>query len=204
MGPALLILHEVGGLNETMRAMARRLAAEGYVVLLPDLYDGAGGPAGLVRLVGGVALWPLRNRPLADLRAIVAALRLRPDVAPDRIGVVGYSLGAAYALQLACVEPAVRAAVAYCGQLPRPLAALRGACPIMASYAERDPTTAGLAPKLARALARQGVPHDVRTYPGTRHAFYDPYGPTYDRAAADDAWRRTLAFLRRHLPAGPH
>ncbi len=198
--PAVLILHELGGLNNTMRAVTRRLAVEGYVAVAPDLYAGTTPLLGLARLVHGVVLAPIRNRPLTELRALVARLQTAPDVDPERIAVIGFSMGAAFALQLACSEPAVRAAAIFCGQLPRPRSVLRGACPIVASYAGRDLTTTAVAPKLAAALTGYGIPHDVKVYPGARHAFYDPYGSAYDRTAASDAWSRTLAHLARHLP----
>jgi carboxymethylenebutenolidase len=126
----------------------------------------------------------------------------RPEVDSNQLGVIGYSLGAAYALQLACVEPRLRVAAAFCGQLPRPLEALCHSCPIVASYAGRDLTCRGFAPRLERILSRYGVAHDLKVYARAAHAFYDPWGPMYDDAAARDAWQRTLNFLQDRFGGG--
>jgi carboxymethylenebutenolidase len=124
---------------------------------------------------------------------------MRTDVAAGRLGVVGYSVGAAYALQLACIEPSLSVAAAFCGQLPRPLEALRRARAVVASYAGHDLTCRGIPVRLERALSEYGIEHDLKTYPAVAHAFYDPCGPMFDDVAARDAWQRTLSFMRRRL-----
>jgi carboxymethylenebutenolidase len=197
--PGVLLLHEVGGVNRSLRAIARAFAVEGYVVFTPDMYLGVQRPLVLARLITGVALNPLRNQPLAELRAAMCALGARPDVDAARMGVIGYSMGAAYALQLACVEASVRVAAVFCGQAPRPLAALRHACPVVGSYAGRDFTCRGIPARLERALTQYGIEHDLKTYHAAAHAFYDPWGPMYDEVAARDAWERTLKFMRDRL-----
>jgi carboxymethylenebutenolidase len=113
--------------------------------------------------------------------------------------VIGYSMGAAYALQLVCVEPSLSVAAVFCGQLPRPVEALGNACPIVASYAGRDLTCRGIARRLEHTLERYGIEHDLKTYRTVAHAFYDPWGPMYDAPAARDAWDRTVAFIRCRL-----
>lgn len=182
-----------------MRARARALASEGYLVCTPDLYAGGRSLPRLIRLVIGAAVLPLRNDVLRELRLLIRCVRARSDVDPSRVGVIGYSMGAAYAIQLACVERSLRVAGTFCGQLPRPLDALRGSCPIVASYAQRDPTCRGMANRLEKTLRAYGIEHDVKTYAGVAHAFYDPFGPMYDAGAAEDAWIRTRAFIRRHM-----
>lgn len=194
--PGLLLLHEVGGINASLAATAQALAREGYVVAMPNLF--ASGPRlrTLAQLVAGTAIRPLSNGPLAHLRAALAGLAARPDVDAARLGVIGYSMGGGYALQLACVEPSVRVVAVFCGQLPRPLGALRHASAVVASYAGRDLTTFGVATRLARELDRYRIAYDVKTYRHVPHAFYDPLGPMYDPSAAADAWARTLVFIR--------
>jgi carboxymethylenebutenolidase len=195
----LLLLHELGGINPALRATAGALTQEGYVVFTPDLYAGRTGLRAMLRLIMGAALYPVRNQPLLELRAILQTFRSRPDVDFTRIGVIGYSMGAAYALQLACVESSLSVAAVFCGQLPRPVDALRNACPIVASYAGRDLTCRDVAERLERTLDRYGIEHDLKTYRTVAHAFYDPWGPMYDAIAARDAWARTLEFIRLRL-----
>ncbi len=106
----------------------------------------------------------------------------------------------AAATRCACVGADVRAAWVFYGQNPRPLDAVARACPIVGSYPERD-FTAGQGRALTAALERHGVPHDVKVYPGARHSFFNEDRGAYEPAAADDAWRRTMTFLRAHLDA---
>jgi carboxymethylenebutenolidase len=89
--------------------------------------------------------------------------------------------------------------------------ALRGACPVVASYGGADRLLRGAATRLQAALRSEGVEHDVREYPGARHSFLSRHdvGPQgalvrlagfgYDAQAAEDTWRRMLAFFDRHL-----
>jgi carboxymethylenebutenolidase len=197
--PCLLLLHEIGGVNSSLRERARALAAEGYAVFTPDLFGGRFGLRALARLVMGASVRPLHNQTVRDLCLALARMAALPGVDPTRIAVVGYSMGAAYALQLACLERSLRAAAVFCGQLPRPLSALRHSCPIVASYAGRDPTCRGIAPRLDRALTQYAIVHDLKVYASVAHAFYDPFGPMYEPQAAADAWQRTVNFLRDHL-----
>jgi dienelactone hydrolase len=118
---------------------------------------------------------------------------------PDLYGVIGYSMGGGYALQLACVNPATHVAAVFSGQLPRPILALTNAGSVVGSYADRDPTTRGLADRLERELRVCEIVHDVKVYAGAGHAFYDPLGPAYDAAHARDAWSRTIDFTHAIL-----
>jgi carboxymethylenebutenolidase len=84
-------------------------------------------------------------------------------------------------------------------QNPRPLEAVARSCPLVGSYPERDFITAGQGRKLDAALERFQVPHDVKIYPDAQHSFLNDRGRTYNAAAAQDAWARTLVFFADHL-----
>lgn len=71
-------------------------------------------------------------------------------------------------------------------------------CPAVGSYPEKD-LTARSARKLEAGLERHGVAHEIKVYPGARHSFFSDRGRTYDPAASEDSWRRTLAFFEQHL-----
>ena len=88
--PCLLLLHEVGGVNPSLRATGRAVAGEGYLVFTPDMYNGRPGVLTLARRMTGAALSPLQNQPLSDLRAALAAMAGRPDVDSGRPGAIGY------------------------------------------------------------------------------------------------------------------
>lgn len=205
--PALLMIYEIFGLNDEMRRVARELAAEGYVVLIPDLL--ARGP--LKPICVGRALRTMRSgsgRELDDLESARQWLVRRPEVDPDRVGTIGFCLGGGFALLLAATGR-YRVSAPFYGRtvdLPR-------ACPMVASFGGRDAeTNDGYPERLAADLERLGVPHDVKTYPDAGHSFHTrtpgligwvgarlPIHAEYHEPSARDAHRRVVAFLREHL-----
>jgi carboxymethylenebutenolidase len=196
--PAVVVIHEIFGLNDHIRSIAERLAAEGYVALAVDLFSGGNRAMCLLRVMGGMLLRPLDNSGLDDLRRAVAWLEEQPGVDPARVGVIGFCMGGGYALALACVDRDVRAASVFYGMNPRPLTAVADACPIVGSYPEKD-FTRKAAVKLEALLRERGRPHDIKIYPGARHGFFNDTRGVYDRGAAEDAWTRTLRFFGEHL-----
>jgi carboxymethylenebutenolidase len=196
--PAVVVIHEVFGLNDPIRRVASRFADEGYSALAVDLFSGGNRGLCLLRVMGGMMLRPLNNSGLRDLRASIEWLGQRPEVNASRIGVIGFCMGGGYAAALACVDDDVKAASIFYGMNPRPMSAFSDACPIVGSYPEKDFTrNAGVA--LERELTSRHIPHDIKIYPGARHSFFNEDGKTYDAAAATDSWRRTLDFFAAHL-----
>lgn len=196
--PGVVVIHEIGGLDEHTRGVAERFAREGYAALAVDLFSTASRPMCMLRIFHGILIRPLTNGVVGDLRASIDALGGRPEVDASKLGVIGFCLGGSYALQLACVDGRLKSASVFYGQNPRPLDAVAKACPIVGSYPERD-FTARLARRLEPALARSGVRHDIKIYAGARHSFFNETRGAYDPAAAADAWARTLAFFKANL-----
>jgi carboxymethylenebutenolidase len=199
LAPGVVVIHEIFGLNDNIRSIARRFAGEGYAALAVDLFSTGGRATCMLRLLHGMLIRPLENGVVAELQAALDFLRGQPGVDPERVGVIGFCLGGTFALQLACVAGGLRAASVFYGQNPRPLEAVARACPIVGSYPERD-FTARAARQLEPLLERYQVPHDIKLYPGARHSFFNDQRPAaYQPEAAADAWRRTLAFFEAHL-----
>ena len=186
-----------------------RLAAAGYLALVPDLYRGQGKRRCLVATFK--ALFRRRAAPLDDIDAARAELAARDDCT-GRVGVIGFCMGGGFAL-LAAPRGFDAAAPNY-GQLPKDLdGALNGSCPMVASFGRRDPELRGAAAKLEAALERAGVVHDVKEYPDAGHAFMGrvnggPLNPVlrvagigYHQPSAEDAWGRILRFFEEHLRA---
>jgi len=123
--------------------------------------------------------------------------------------VIGFCMGGGFALMVANRQFAV-AAPNY-GPLPADLAALDGACPIVASYGARDRGLHGAAAQLEAALSARGIVHDVKEYPEAGHSFLDRFnvgpllpllqagGMGYHQPSAEDAWRRILRFFAAQL-----
>lgn len=196
--PGVVIIHEIGGLDQHTRGIADRFAASGYAALAVDLFSTGNRAMCMVRIFNGILMRPLTNGVVGDLRSAMETLSARPEVDASRIGVIGFCMGGSYALQLACVEGRLKSASVFYGQNPRPLEALARACPIIGSYPERD-FTARQARRLEAVLAQNDVRHDIKIYPGARHSFFNETRGAYDAAAASDAWSRTLAFFHETL-----
>ncbi|CAM2925910.1 dienelactone hydrolase family protein [Skermania piniformis] len=205
--PGVVVVHDALGMNDDLRSIARRIADQGYLVILPDLYS----RGGVVRCLTSVYRDLLRHRgsAFADLGAARDLLRARPDCT-GKVAVVGFCLGGGFALVLA--NQGFDASAPFYPSIPPTYAALLdGACPVVASFGARDPINIGNGARLERALVQRGIRHDVRTYPGAGHSFANQVpvpalarvagfvGFGYDAAAADDAWRRVFAFFGEHL-----
>lgn len=205
--PGVVVLHEAFGLTNDIRQQADRLAAAGYLALAPDLYT-AGGPWRCVRATFA-SLMRGQGKAFADIEAARAFLAARGDCT-GRVGVIGFRMGGGFALLTAA--RGFDAAAPNYGHLPKDaLEALRGACPIVASYGRRDPSLRGAAQDLERALTALEVPHDVKEYPDAGHSFLNRHnagpftvlerigGLSYHEESAEDAWGRILRFFETHL-----
>jgi carboxymethylenebutenolidase len=117
----------------------------------------------------------------------------------QRIGSVGFCMGGAVSLRLACTDPELAAAVVFYGLAPprEMVAGLR--CPVLGLYAEDDPRITGGVPALVEAMASEGKRFEHHVYPGARHAFHNDTRSAYQVGPARDAWARTLFFLAEHL-----
>jgi len=216
--PGVVMVHDVWGLADHTRDMARRLAAEGYCVLAVNLYR----REGEVR-IENVGAWMRAlddPRVLADLQTAVDFLRARPDVGPS-VGITGFCMGGMYALMAACHVTGLAAAAPFYGLLshsrgllhdpngldparkPRdPLAMAHGLrCPLLAFFGVDDPfIPVDEVRALERELGRSGKPFEVVVYPDAGHAFMNDTRPDAFRPeTAREAWSRLLRFFAERL-----
>jgi len=198
--PGLVLIHEIYGLNENMKDIARRFAAQGYVALSVDLFSGRPRAVCMFRVMSGLLLNPLHNRGIHDLKAALTLLSEQPGVDASRLGAVGYCFGGSFVVAWACTDDRLQVIAPYYAMNPRPLKAVARLCPVVGSYPDRDITTPA-AQKLDVELDRYQVPHDIKIYPGTKHGFFNDTSKIYDEAAAQDSWGRVLAFFEEHLVA---
>ena len=162
--PGLLLVHEIFGLDDEMMRHADTLAAMGYLVVAPDLLARGRRVVCLAQTM--TALRKGRGRAFDDLEAGRSALLADP-ACNGSVGVIGFCLGGGFALVLAG-RPGWDAVAANYGALPQDLAALDGACPVVASYGGRDLYLRGAASTLETALTERGVEHDVQGVPRRR------------------------------------
>jgi len=190
--PALVIVHESWGLNAHIRGVVDRFAKEGYVAFAADLYRGkvpqTAAEAQQLVAAGDKAQW------MADLEQAVAALL------PRKVGVVGFSMGAAFALSVAARVPEVSACVAFYG-VPRPEVDLsKTRARVLGHYVDNDSwVPAERLDQVEAELRRAGVPVTVHRY-YAQHSFFDERrNDVYSPENAKVAWERTLAFLKDAL-----
>jgi carboxymethylenebutenolidase len=134
--PGVLVLHDVYGLVDDVRRIARRIADLGYVALVPDLYD-TGHPRALCVVRTFLAMKRGEGPAFADLDAATRWLAARDDVDGERLAAVGFCLGGGFAL-LYGVRGPLRATGVFYGDVPKDVNALRGICPVVAGYGARD------------------------------------------------------------------
>ncbi|NRF71480.1 dienelactone hydrolase family protein [Aquincola sp. S2] len=204
-GPGLLVLQEIFGVNDHIRAVARQYAMDGFVVLAPDVfwrqaprvelgYEGADRQRGIEL---AAKLQPAEL--VADLQAAATALRGRAEIAGQKIGAIGYCMGGRLAYTAAALA-GVDAAVAYYGggihnQLEL---AERIGCPVQFHYAERDDHIPPAAIDKVRA-AMAGKPHELHVYAGAMHGFNCWARASYHAPSAALAHGRSLQFLAQAL-----
>ena len=196
--PGVIIIHEIFGLNDDIRDIARRFADQGYAALAVDLFSHGNRNLCLLRTVGSMIVNVRAGRPMRDLNAALRFLQGQPEVDSARVGTIGFCMGGGYALAFATVNHDLKASAVFYGMNPRPLQAVKEACAVVGSYPEKD-FTKSAATKLEAALTEYGVPHDIKIYPDARHSFFNSTGKSYKPDAADDAWQRTLAFFKEHI-----
>ena len=198
--PAVLLVHEWWGLNDNIRAMARRFADNGFVALAVDLYEGrtASRPDKARALMQAAMERPARLR--RNLEQAYYYLDIMPST--ERIGSVGWCFGGGWSLRTALMFPEeLDAGVIYYGELVTDRERLQPLqVPILGIFGGADPV---VPPDRARAfeqvLTELGKTHRIHIYEGAEHAFANPSGESYDPEAAASAWARTMAFLRTHL-----
>lgn len=196
----IIVIHEWWGLNDNIKAMTRKLAGEGYVVLAVDLYHGAiaDTPAEAEELMTEVMSEP--EAAIANLREAHAYLN-QYALAP-RIATLGWCLGGGWSLR-AGIELAdeVDAVVMYYGAVVIDESELdRLHAPLLGFFAELDEAIPLRdVQRFRTALRDLGKSADVLVYPGVEHAFANPSGGEYDESSADDAWAKTVAFLEANL-----
>jgi carboxymethylenebutenolidase len=196
-GHGVLVLHAWWGLNDTMKAFCTRLAESGFVAFAPDLYHGevADNIADAESL--GNALDTNQAQAKADIADATMFLNERAGQADRGLAVIGFSLGAYYALDLSVADPEhIRSVVIFYGTGGGDYSSSRAA--YLGHFAEKDEfEPQSNVDNLEESLRRAGRPVTFYRYSGTGHWFFEPdRSQAYNQAAASLAWDRTLAFLK--------
>ncbi|MBC8099701.1 MAG: dienelactone hydrolase family protein [Armatimonadetes bacterium] len=195
-GSAVLVLHAWWGLNDTIKAFCERLANAGFVAFAPDLYHGKiTDEADEAETLSGAVF---ENLPQARAKLVAALSFLTERAGGDAAGVavIGFSLGAFFALDLSVTAPdTVRSVVIFYGTRPGDYSHSTAA--YLGHFAENDSfEPQSEVDSLAEALTHAGRPVTFHVYRDSGHWFFEPdRADAYNQSAASVAWDRTIAFL---------
>jgi carboxymethylenebutenolidase len=199
-GSAVVVIQEWWGLVHHIETLVDRFAAEGFVAIAPDLFHGetTKSPDEAGKLLMELDV----ERAQKEIAGAGAYLLSLPECSSKSLGVIGFCMGGALAQYEATKDPNVGAAVSFYGgfkKAPCDWSQLRA--PILLIHGEKDQ---GVPAEQGRALAEQieklGKSVELHVYPNADHAFFNDDRPeVYNSEAAEDAWRRTLDFLRKHV-----
>jgi carboxymethylenebutenolidase len=196
----VLVVHENRGLTDHIRSVAGRFAASGYSALAIDLLSEEGGTssfpdeaAAMAALYGAPT-----SRFVADMKAGVTELRRR--LPGKKVAATGFCFGGGMVWTLlAAKEPRLAAAAPFYGPFPEGSSLKGSKAAVLGIYAALDSRVNASRPAAAAALRAAGLPHQLVTYPGVDHAFFNDTGGRYDRTAAEAAYRRVLAWFKRYV-----
>jgi carboxymethylenebutenolidase len=199
---SMLVIHENRGLTDHIRSVASRLAGDGYTALAIDLLSEEGGTSAL----GGESNVPpalaaaSNERLVADMRAGLSELESR--VPGAKLGIIGFCFGGGMVWTLLDAgEPRLAAAVPFYGPTPSAPDFSGDRAAVLGVYAELDSRVNASRETAAAALTAAGLIHEIKTYPGVDHAFFNDTGGRYDATQAAAAYADVLAWLRRYLAA---
>ncbi len=209
---AVIVAHELFGVNPDIRGVADDLAEAGYLAVAPEFYHRDAEPGRWLardeagRAEGFALLHKLgRAQALADAAAAMDWLRGQPGA--GRLAMIGFSAGGHLAYLAACQLPLSRVAVLYPGWLPSTDIPLSQPTPtleltpgisgrLLLLVGEDDHLIgASQRAQISQALRGAGADHELVSYPGAGHAFFWPATPQFSEQARQDAWRRILALL---------
>lgn len=194
----VLVLHAWWGLNDFFKNFANRLASQGFLTLAPDLYDGP-----VAKTVEEAKQFHSKIDDERVKRIILGAtdyLRSDPSISGHKIGVIGFSMGAAWSLLLSTLKPeTIGATIVFYGSYPIDFSKSQAS---YLGHFSPDDEWEPVADVRATEDKIRGAGREVEFhfYPGTKHWFVEEDRPVeYSRDASDLAWKRTIEFLNSKL-----
>lgn len=210
--PVVLVISEIFGVHEHIADVARRFAKQGYLAIAPELFvrqGDAGSYGEIAKLQTEVIMKVPDEQVMRDLDACVAwAKGQGGDTA--RLGITGFCWGGRITWLYAAHNPGLKAGVAWYGRLvgnsvplqPRHPVELAGQlhAPVLGLYGGQDQgIPLDTVDKMKAALAQGSAAarrSEFHVYPEAPHAFHADYRPSYRKEAADDGWKRCLAWFK--------
>ena len=198
--PGILVIHENRGLNPHIEDVARRIALENFMAFAPDGLTSVGGYPGDDEKGGELFRTVDRAKMMEDFLAAAKWLKARPDCT-GKIGATGFCFGGGVVNNLAVVMGAdIAAVVPYYGQAPAAADVPKIKAAVLVHHGETDTRLVEAWPGYERALKAAGVRYEGHIYPGAGHGFNNDATPArYHKAAADQAWKRTIEWFNQYV-----
>ncbi|MBB3408542.1 carboxymethylenebutenolidase [Rhizobium sp. BK316] len=196
---AVIVIHENRGLNPHIRDVARRVALEGFVALAPDFLSPQGGTPENEDQARDMFGKLDAATTVANGEATVVYLS-KLEATNGNVGAIGFCWGGGAVNNLAVKSPELKAGVAYYGAQPPASEVANIKAALLLHYAGLDDRINAGIDAYKKALEENGKKFEIYIYDGANHAFNnDTSAARYDKAAADLAWGRTVAFLKQNL-----
>jgi carboxymethylenebutenolidase len=200
---AVLVIHEVFGLNDHIKSIADRIANEGYAALAPDFFVRAPerppqNDSDMAALRKAASSIPTEVA-IKDMQAGLDFFKTLNSVHPHYAS-IGFCMGGGFSYQIATHTTDLQGAVIFYGRTPIELVP-QVSCPLLGSFGALD---TGIPPEKVKefeeALKKAGKQADIKVYPGAKHGFFNNTRPeAYNAEAAADAWQRVRKFFRERL-----
>ena len=198
---AVIVIHENRGLNPHIEDVTRRVALEGFLALGPDLLSPLGGTPGNEDTAREMISKLDLGQTAQNLVAAVTFLEKHAQ-GNGKAGAMGFCWGGGMVGALAVASPDLDAGVVYYGRQPGAADVAKIRAPLLLHYAGLDTRINQGIPAFEAALRKAGKTYTLHIYDGAQHAFNnDTAGVRYSKPAAEQAWARTIAFLKEHLKA---
>ncbi|MGH2795880.1 MAG: dienelactone hydrolase family protein [Actinomycetota bacterium] len=196
----VLVIHENRGLTDHIRSVAGRFAGSGYSAIALDLLSEEGGTASLggeAEAMAALNAAP-ESRFVADMKAGLTELGKR--VPGGKLGQIGFCFGGAMTwLMLNSSEKRLAAAAPFYGTTPDNPNFSDAEAAVLGVYAELDSRVNATRDEAMQALRSAGLTHEIKTYPGVDHAFFNDTGARYNATQARRAYQDALDWFGTHL-----
>lgn len=199
--PGVVVIQEWWGLEPHVRSIAQRLATEGFIAAVPDLYHGkiATEPDDAMKMV--MMLRKNVDRAAHEIIGALETLKANPSVDPKRLGLIGFCVGGFLAYTVASRYSDLGAVIPFygAGYDPTPAEVAKVNAPVLAIYGSKDQSVpASQREKIEHLYKESGKNITIKVY-NAGHAFLNPDHGDGNEVAATEAWSLAMNFLRQHL-----
>ncbi len=213
---SIILIHEIWGLNDHIKNVSDRFASEGYAVLAVDLLSSEGFKGIDQNILQEMNIPEKKDEAQKKMRELLAPINspefslktieklkdaykflTKESFYNGKIGVLGFCFGGTYSYELAVAESNIAFCIPFYGHAPKDSDIKKIQSPILAFFGENDKNLVDNLPNLEKLMKDNNKSFEYTVYPNTGHAFFnDTNKNMYNKEAAENAWEKTLEFLK--------